>query len=145
MCFVPKGRVLPIIPRQFGKTTRLNRSASVTSHGIPVHRGPTIRALPPFLLFSDPVLNTDLTHMNKVFKHLSVMRQTVIIEIGDYGAGKIIALSTVGNTWLLFRTQSYRAIPAVGRNTVSAETTVAVQIIKIEFINRHRKVLGNCL
>jgi hypothetical protein len=138
--------VLFFLPIQFGETIGLSRSTSVTGRpGIPVHWGPAIRALPPFLLFPDPGLNTNFTHTNKIFKHLSVMRKAVVVEISDYGTGEILALSTVDNIWFLFRTQPYGAIPAVGRNALPTKAAVAFQFIKIDFINSHRQVLGNCL
>jgi hypothetical protein len=64
--------------------------------GIPIGNAATFGAAPPLILLLNPGINADITLAPDIIHDLTMVAETVIIEIDDLLTGKISALRAVG-------------------------------------------------
>jgi hypothetical protein len=82
-----------------------------TLTGIPIGLGGASWTTPPFILFHEPGIHTDLFLTANVFQNFSVVRQTIVIEARHQLTWEISTLRAAGKP-LSESAIAYLALPA---------------------------------
>lgn len=108
----------------------LGCSAAVTGPGIPFQRDPAELAAPPLIFFLEPLINAYLTLVADVLQDLGMVTDSVVVEVGDEGAGEVRAVGTASNPRLIRRTEPHLALLAVRHKVALGKTAIAIEFIR---------------
>ncbi len=108
----------------------LGCSAAVTGPGIPFQGDPAELAAPPLILFLEPLINAYLTLVADVLQDLGMVTDSVVVEVGDEGAGEVRTIGTAINPRLIRRTEPHLALLAIRHKVALGKTAIAVEVVR---------------
>ena len=98
--------------------------------GIPFQRDTAEQAAPTFILLLEPLINAYLPLVADILQDLGMVADSIVIEIGDEGTGKVRAVGTASNPCPVRCTESDLALLAIRHKAALGKAAITVEVVQ---------------